>query len=160
MTYQYVDIEHPIMQLAFHIGKHLYKLYKWNKKAVPIAIIVSKEGVLLSSGVSAFGRHMVAKKCRRLKTRGTQYSSCPNCAEHLHAEQLALREIERLQKDPIGGAVYLFGHWKMCDSCIAACRNAGITDFFLLKNSEIYFDRHHEKTLIGKPSQYEKTAYY
>lgn len=149
--YEYVNIENDWMKLAYKLAKNLYMQKKWNLKTSPVAIIV-KDGKFVSHGICADGNHAIEGKCDRLETKGTSYDNCKYCMESEHAERKALQE--GYDQDLNDAHIYVYGHYKLCDSCIAALNARGIYKCFLLENASELFDRHHANTVIGKPTQF------
>jgi deoxycytidylate deaminase len=148
--YQYVGLDQPPMRLAYDLAKALYGVRKWNMKACPVAVI-ALDGRILSWGFSGNGKHQIDGICGRLGRDGAPYSDCPWCEEEEHAERYALFS----SRETVAGAdVYLYGHHRMCESCIRSMRTAGIKRLFLLDNAATLFDHKHPESVIGKRGQF------
>jgi deoxycytidylate deaminase len=143
------------MRLAYKVAKGFYAIKGWNKKTCPIAVIARNRSIL-AVGVAGRGMHQFHGKCSRTDKPGSKYDECEYCREDQHAEQQALEELRKspIMRDPTGATCYLYGHYKMCSSCIAAMHKVGITDFVLLENSAILFNRHVDGTVVGTPQQF------
>ncbi len=151
MKYEYVDLNDKYMSVAYTYGKRIYMQHNWNHKTIPIAIIV-KDGKYISKGICSDGGHAKEGRCDRLKEAGTDYDSCPHCKEEEHAERKAL--IAAYDKDLNGAVIYVYGHYKLCSECILALNARGITKCILLENSDILFNRHDKRTVLGTPDQF------
>lgn len=151
VQYEYVNLENQFMRLAYKLAKNLYMVKKWNLKTTPVAVLV-KNGEYINHGVCADGAHAINGHCDRLGEAGTSYGNCKHCAEEEHAERKALQAA--YDKDLQGSEVYVYGHYKMCDHCIAALKARGVTRFVLLENASTLFDRHHPQTVLGTENQF------
>lgn len=151
VQYEYVGIENPHMRRAYEMAKHYYMLKRWNLKTTPVAVLV-KADTPVSIGICANGMHAVEGKCGRLKESGLPYDACQWCAEEEHAERKALQAA--YDADLNGADIYLYGHYKMCGSCIRALKNRGVKRFILLENSQTLFDRHNPDTVLGTDKQF------
>ncbi len=153
--YRYVNITNKYMFFAYRIAKALYLVNGWNQKTTPVAVIVNN-GLAYSWAAAAHGLHALEGRCERSDKPGSPYSDCKWCVPSHHAERLALDfALKSYKKGTLKGAsVYMYGHWHMCQDCVAVLRAAGIKDFVLLENSSELFDRHHENTVIGTPHQF------
>lgn len=151
MNYHYVGLDDKFMSIAYTYAKNLYLGYGWNKKSIPVAIII-KNGNYVAKGICSNGLHAIEKKCNRLGMSGTDYSNCPHCSEEQHAERIALKE--SYDKDLNGAEIYVYGHYKLCTKCIEALNERGITTCYLLENSDVLFDRHNKDTVIGTERQF------
>lgn len=154
VQYEYVGIEDLAMRFAYDRVKEAYLHRNWNLKTTPCAVLM-REREVLAWALAADGRHAIEGTCARLWSKGTDYSTCKWCAEDQHAEQIALRRLKEQNIVRKPTHLYLYGHWRMCDSCILAASSAGVEHFVLLKNATELFDRHHKNTVIGKPRQFE-----
>lgn len=153
VDYEYVGIDDLAMRFAYDRAKELYMHRRWNLKTTPIAVIM-KGAEPLVWAASAEGKHALHGKCARLNLRGADYSACEWCREDQHAEQIALRYAKEQNLSVKGCTVVLYGHFYMCDSCVASLKAAGIEKFVLMKDSERAFDRHHPDTVIGTERQF------
>jgi len=151
MNYKYVTLENEYMRLAYKLAKNLYMVRYWNKKTTPVAIIV-KDGMYISHGVCADGRHAIEGTCNRLEEKGTSYDTCRNCKEEEHAEQKAL--IDAKDVNLRGAVLYVYGHYHICDVCAKALNVRGIDTCYLLENATELFDRHHANTVLGTSRQF------
>ncbi len=80
---------------------------------------------------------------------GTKYWACPGCASFSsHAEQMAIKDAKKNDNDTKGADIYLYGHWWACQSCWDKIIDAGIKNLYLLKNSEILFNRDNSNNII------------
>ena len=66
-----------------------------------------------------------------------------------------LEEFQKIKEEYIkGGRLYLYGHYRFCDSCIQISNKKGIKEFVLLENSKVLFDRHNTNTVLGTDKQF------
>jgi len=152
VQYNYVDIYNSWMHVAYNMAKSLYLVNKWNLKTTPVSVLVSKDGSFISMGISADGAHPIQAKCSRLEEKGLPYTECQFCVEEEHSERKALRKA--YDKDLTGAKIYVYGHYKLCESCTKALLDRGVTAFYLLENADVLFDRHHPDTVLGTDKQF------
>lgn len=68
---------------------------------------------------------------------GKHYWICPACSPvYSHAEQRAVRSALRGRQTLTEATLYLWGHWWCCKPCWDAMLAAGITQVYLLEESE------------------------
>jgi len=151
MQYEYVDLNDKFMSIAYTYAKRIYLQYNWNHKTIPVAIIV-KDDKFISKGICSDGGHAKDGFCNRLKEAGTSYDSCPHCKEEEHAERKAL--IAAYDQDLTGAMIVVYGHYKLCSECILALNSRGIYKCSVLKESEILFNRHDKRTVLGTDNQF------
>ena len=150
--YRITTLRNEWMKLAYNIAKQHYAVGNWNKKTTPVAVIVSSNGKYISHGSCADGKHAILGTCKRLETKGSDYSDCPYCHEFEHAERKA---VDAAGVEPLLGAVmYLYGHYRVCEHCLNLLNSRGIVTIYLLEDAHTLFDRHNANTVIGKPSQF------
>lgn len=152
MQYNYVDLNDKFMSIAYTYAKRIYLEYKWNQKTIPVCLIV-KDDKFVSKGICSDGGHAKDGTCSRLKESGLPYDACKHCKEEEHAERKALAAA--YDQDLTGAVLYLYGHYKLCPSCIEALNARGITECYLLKNSEALFNRHLKSSVLGTPEQFK-----
>lgn len=150
----HVPFENKWMRLAYLIAKDFYKIKKWNKKTTPVAILVSEQGEYISHGLCADGLHAVEGHCDRLETKGSPYSACKWCHHSEHAERKALEQAFKLGIEPHNASIYIYGHYKVCDSCMYELQKYGINTIYILENAEELFDRHNPNTVLDTLNQF------
>ena len=148
----YVTLGNKFMRIAYEKAKALYNTTKWNLKTTPIAVIVKDEKVI-AIGIANDGKHVLHRKCDRLGASGTPYENCKWCTNEEHAEIKALGKCKG--QDIKNAVLYLYGHYRLCESCTKALKDKGITDFVFLENAEVLFDRHNPNTVLGTEKQFE-----
>lgn len=115
--------------------------------------VIVKDGVVIAkaANISALGRFDILKKwhkkglCLRkifkVKT-GEKYWLCPGCAgPRNHAEQQAIMKAKSASNDVRGADLYLWGHWWCCESCWNKMIDAGISNVYLLDESQKLFSK-------------------
>lgn len=152
MKYEKVSLKNIYMKAAYNEAKKLYLYKQWNLKTTPVAAIVKNEKII-SIGACANGAHAITGFCERLNKPGSSYDECENCKNDQHAEIIALKKISE-NFNLFKAKVFLYGHYKCCDGCIKNLNNKGINECYLLNNSEILFDRHNSKTVLGTDKQF------
>ncbi len=152
VEYQYVSLENRFMRMAYNTAKALYKKTKWNLKTTPI-VIIAKDDKFITLGIANNGQHVLQQKCDRLGKSGTPYTDCKWCVNEEHAEIHALKNCKG--QDIKDATVYMYGHYHLCNPCLLALKDRGVTDFVLLENSKVLFDRHHPDTVLGTEKQFE-----
>ena len=153
VEYQYVGMDDLAMRFAYDRAKELYMHRGWNLKTTPVAVIMRGAEPLVWAA-AAEGRHALHGRCDRLHRRDAPWDACDWCREDQHAEQIALRYAREQNLDVRGTTCVVYGHYYMCDACVAALQKAGVEKFVLMRDSERLFDRHHKDTVIGKPAQF------
>lgn len=146
-----VSLENPWMRLAYFIAKDFYLIHRWNKKTIPVAVIVSPGGRYISHGVCSNGMHAVLGHCNRLDEKGTPYHTCEHCAADQHAEIKALQKASMFLA---GSSIYIYGHYKVCDTCIKELHKRGVFKIYFLEDCETLFDRHNPNTVLGTENQF------
>ncbi len=117
------------------------------------AAVIVKEGRVIGYGSIGASVHAKQGGCIREKMNvptGTQYELCEGCDSKYHSEADAIRDAKENGKDTRGADLYLWGHWWLCEPCWNAIIEAGIRDVYLLKNSEILFNKENPKNVIGR----------
>ncbi len=150
--YNQVGLDNVYMRLAYEVAKILYKLKKWNKKALPVAVLV-KDGKVLAVSASGEGRHQSEGRCAREDLGlhdGEGYEKCENCRPDRHSERLVV-----LGADAQNADVYVYGHYYFCDTCQAALKKAGVKNWYVLNDSQMLFNKKDPGCVIGKPEQFE-----
>lgn len=159
IKFEHVTISNPWMWLAYLIAKDFYKIHLWNKKTIPVAVLISATGEYISHGICSNGMHAVLGHCNRIEEKGTPYHLCEHCATDQHAEVKAIENasfrFSGLNILPTKDAtMYIYGHYKTCDSCYTLLEMAGIKKVVFLENAEVLFDRHNPNTVIGTAKQF------
>ena len=153
MQYEYVDLSNKFMDIAYTYAKRLYLEHGWNKKTIPVCLII-KDGTFIAKGICSDGGHAKEGKCDRLSESGLPYDTCKHCAIDQHAEIKALQSAG--DQDLHGAEIYLYGHYKSCPDCIQALSDRGIHKCYLLENSEVLFNRHDKRSVLGTSEQFSK----
>ncbi len=150
VEYIYVPQSNQYMTFARDIARACYKVWGWDKKTQPVAVIVQKEEIV-SWAIAADGMHALNRVCDREMDKGSDYDACEWCRPAMHAEALA---VSRAGTSLGGATCYVWGHYKMCDHCVLLLNKAGIKSLVLMKDSEILFNRHRAGSLVGRPEKF------
>jgi deoxycytidylate deaminase len=143
----YVPQDNPYMVRA----KRLAKKYKSNLRH-PAAALVAKNGTVVGEG-SIGNNPTHLKGCERVFLNlptGEGYERCPGCADHFHSEARAIADAKEKGADARGADLYLWGHWWCCEPCWRAMIEAGIANVYLLKGSEVFFNKSHPANILGR----------
>lgn len=144
---EYVPADNKFMVEA----KKMAKKYRSNL-AMPGAAIVVKDGKIIGRG-SIGNNPAHINGCVRVKLNmptGQGYELCDGCHPHNHSEPSAIRDALEHGKDPKGADLYLWGHWWCCEPCWETMISAGIDHVYLLKNSEVLFNKEVPGNIVGK----------
>jgi len=141
----YVPEDNEFMQAAKEQAKqHL------GEAGVSTGAVIVKDGEIVgrAGNQTVLHGHMMLwelhkKFCFRkilgVKT-GTRYWLCPGCSDHhYHAERRAVDDAHKKNNDTGGADLYMWGHWWCCEPCWKAMIEAGISNVYLLEDSENFF---------------------
>jgi deoxycytidylate deaminase len=145
---KYVGRDDEFMREAYKVAKE----YKGSLKQPNGAVLV-KDGVIIGRGSIGMGYHF-EHGCERIKHNmptGVGYDLCSGCHSDNHGEAQAIKNAIDDGYDPKGADLYLWGHWWYCKDCWDKMIKAGIKDTYLLRNSEILFNKDHSGNIIGDP---------
>ncbi|MFZ2555852.1 MAG: deaminase [Minisyncoccia bacterium] len=120
--------------------------------AVKTGAIVVKEGVVIGRGANGSTYHQT-HGCERVKRSiptGQGYELCEGCHPKNHAERQAVFNAMKEGYDAQGADLYLWGHWWACEPCWKAMIEAGIANVYLMKGSEVLFNKEHTDNIIGR----------
>lgn len=123
------------------------------------AVLVKKKKIIGRGGNQSALKHQklrdfhknyfCVRRLLNVKT-GKKYWLCPGCASlSMHGERQALKDAQKRQNDTRGADLYLWGHWWACESCWKALGDSGVSNLYLLKNSEVLFNREDPANDIG-----------
>jgi hypothetical protein len=130
------------------------------------AIDVGGSSVVLAHGhgeaIVGFGAngsaHHETHGCERVRRgcrSGEGYDLCEGCSPKNHSEAKAIADARRVGiTDLRGYNLYLWGHWWCCKDCWDAMIAAGIARVFLLKGSEVLFNKDAPGNVVGR--QFER----
>ncbi len=98
-------------------------------KQTTIAIIVNKDKHFIGSNSCESPQSECPRK--NMKT-GEGYELCKEvCKQKGHAE---INALNKAGKEAEGGTLFLIGHYYLCDNCIKACEDAGISNVVIVDN--------------------------
>lgn len=125
-------------------------------KSLKTGAVVVMDGEIIGRGANGSKYHE-ENECERVRLgmpSGQGYELCEGCHPKNHAEPSA---IENAKQDGNGeqlegSSIYLWGHWWCCEPCWTAMIEAGVSHVYLLKGSEVFFDRENPNNIL-------KTAY-
>ena len=94
-------------------------------------------------------------KCQRIILgckSGEGYDLCEGCYHKNHSEVKAIRDAKNHGNNikKLGADLYLWGHWWFCKPCWDAMIEENIIDVYLLKNSEILFNKEHPDNIVSR----------
>ena len=147
---RYVAETHPCMLIAKEEARR-HSL----DKVMPTASIVVKDGCILGRGSDGSSHHE-NHGCERILLQcptGEGYELCEGCHPKNHSEPRAIQNARDRGNDTCGADLYLWGHWWCCKWCWDEIIKAGIANVFLVKNSEIMFNKEHPDNIVGKQFQ-------
>ncbi|HEX9804528.1 MAG TPA: deaminase [Candidatus Dojkabacteria bacterium] len=116
----------------------------------PGGVVVVKDKRIIGRGSVGMNYHS-KHGCERIKLNfptGVGYDKCPGCSPENHSEANAIKDAIKNGFDAKGADLYLWGHWWFCKDCWDKMIGAGIKNTFLLKNSEILFNKSHPGNII------------
>lgn len=125
-------------------------------KVMPGAAVIVRAGKVLSVGVNGSDYHKKSE-CQRviLKCKtGEGYELCEGCHPKNHSEAKAIAMAKLNHEDIKGADLYLWGHWWCCEACWKAMIEASIANVYLLKDSEILFNKEHPDNIVGRQMQF------
>ncbi len=151
-TIEYVGGDNPFMKQAKEAARAS------NDHQMPTGAVVVFEGTVIAQASNK--APLTSTKLIRLHKKyclrrlcnipsGKKYWLCPGCAStHSHAETRAshIAEIKGVRNFDL----YLWGHYWACKDCWEAMIRAGVKHVFLLKGSEIFFNKENPGNSIGK----------
>jgi len=138
--YKFVELQNPFMIEAMKAAKEAYES-GFNKSA-PIGLVLEKDGKILVKTVAGSDYHkLYGCERRKLGIVNEEYEKCPGCSYKVHSEQKAVKIARENNIDIHGANAFLFGHFWYCDRCCETLRKNGVTNFYLLKDADILFDR-------------------
>lgn len=146
-TIKYVDEKNDFIKLAKQIAK-VFSL----DETMPGGAVIVKEGVAIGVGANGSDYHK-KHTCQRVVLKcktGEGYDLCEGCHPKNHSEPKAINNAQERVYDTNGVDLYLWGHWWCCKWCWDAIIEAGITNVYLLKGSEILFNKNHPDNIVGK----------
>jgi len=106
----------------------------------PTGAVIVLKGEIIGRGANGSDYHEkngCERKRKKIPT-GEKYELCPGCDPKNHAEQTALRSCAI---PPVGGDLYLWGHWWCCESCWDAIIKDRIQNVYLVENAEGKFKK-------------------
>lgn len=119
---------------------------------MPNSSVIVKNGNVIARGANGSDYHEKhgCERVRRDIATGQGYELCEGCHPKNHGEQKAIVNALANGFDNLSGAeIYLWGHWWCCESCWGVMLANGIDTVYLLKDSEILFNRKHPGNIIG-----------
>lgn len=121
-------------------------------KVMPNGTVIVKDEKIIGRGANGSTYHET-NECERVKQKiptGEGYELCEGCHPKNHGEPKAIKEAKDKSEDINGADVYLWGHWWCCESCWKEMTKAGIKNVYLLKDSEILFNKQNPGNIAGK----------
>ena len=145
-TIKYVPASNEFMQEAKNSS-----FYNSLDKLMPNGCVIVREGKIIARGANGSDYHET-HGCERVKRgipTGQGYELCEGCHPKNHGEPKAIKEAKEKGLDTNGADVYLWGHWWCCEPCWNAMIEAGIRDVYLLKDSEMLFNKENPDNIVG-----------
>ena len=147
-TIKYFAETHPCLVIAREMAQR-HSL----DKIMPGGAIIVKDGYVLGKGANGSNHHE-KHGCERVRLNcktGEGYELCEGCHPNNHSERRAINDANHQRSHSTKGAdLYLWGHWWCCQSCWDAIKEAGIANVFLVRDSEILFNKDHPDNIIGR----------
>ncbi len=143
---QYVSAEDRFMQAARE-----YALANSLDEAVKTGSVVVKNDMIVGQGANG-SRYHSENVCERVKLgipTGERYELCEGCHPKNHSEPRAIADAKDRGFNLADADLYLWGHWWACESCWSKIAAAGITNVYLLENSENLFNKSHPGNILG-----------
>lgn len=138
-TIKYVSLKNRHLQQAKKIAE-LGTCLKLKTGAVLV-----KNGKIIGRG-SNTGIKKIKVCPRDEMPTGSDYSACKAiCGQKGHAEDTAIDDAVKNNKNTKGADVYLWGHWWCCEPCWKKMIGAGIRNVCLLENSFLIFNKNINK---------------
>lgn len=146
-TILYVDENHPCMLIAKEVARR-----QSLDETMPTGAILFKDGFVIGRGANGSDYHEKygCERVRRQLPTGQGYELCEGCHPKNHCESKAIKNSREKDNDPCGADLYLWGHWWCCHWCWDIIIKAGIAKVFLVKSSEILFNKEHPDNIVGK----------
>jgi deoxycytidylate deaminase len=143
----YVEAENLFMQEA-----RAFALAHSLDEAVKTGSVVVKDGVVIGRGTNGSDYHKthVCERVVQKMPTGQGYELCEGCHPKNHSESRAITDAIANGHDVTGADLYLWGHWWACEPCWNAIISANVKDVYLMKNSEVLFDRNNPNNILGK----------
>lgn len=144
---EYVDISNIYMNKAMEYSRR-YSL----DKTMPTGAVIVKNNEIIGLGANGSNYHdsHVCERVRLNIPTGQGYDLCEGCHYKNHAEIKSIEDALSKDLDIKNTELYLWGHWWLCRWCRESIAKAGIRKIFLLKDSEILFNKNKEGNIVGK----------
>ena len=144
---EYVDASNEFMMEAKEFARK-----NSLDKNMPTASVIVKDGKIIGEGANGSDYHE-KYGCERVRQKiptGQGYELCEGCSPKNHSEPKAVCDAKEKGFDTNGADLYLWGHWWCCEPCWKAMIGAGIKNTFLMKESEILFNKESPGNIVGK----------
>jgi deoxycytidylate deaminase len=143
----YVAADNKYMQAAKEIAQE-----KSLDKVMPTGTVLVKDKRIIGKGANGSDYHEKFG-CERVRLNiptGQGYELCEGCSPKNHSEPRAIADAKAKNNDTKGAEAYLWGHWWCCESCWEVMLSNGITNIYLLEDSEHLFNKLSPKNIVGK----------
>jgi deoxycytidylate deaminase len=120
--------------------------------AVKTGAVVVRGAQIIGRGANGSDYHKT-HECERVKQgipTGQGYELCEGCSPKNHAEPKAIADALSHGADTQGADLYLWGHWWCCEPCWNTMVGAGISNVYLLRGSEVLFNKSNPNNILGK----------
>lgn len=145
-TIKYISIENPFIIKAREVAKK----YSLDDNMPTASVLVKNQEIIhfAANGSDYHKKH----SCKRVELdipTGEGYELCEGCHPNNHSERRVI--VEALEKgiDIYGSDLYLWGHWWCCKWCWEKMDEVNIKDVFLLKDSEVLFNKYNKNNIVG-----------
>jgi deoxycytidylate deaminase len=119
---------------------------------MPTGAILVKDSNVIGAGANGSDYHE-KNGCERVKQNiptGEGYELCEGCSPKNHAEPKAISNAIQNGYDLKNADLYLWGHWWCCLDCWNIMLSSGINQVYLMKGSEILFNKENEHNIVGR----------
>lgn len=114
------------------------------------AVVINDTIIGLGANGSDYHETNECERVKRNIPTGQGYELCEGCHPKNHSEPRAIENAIKLNHDPKGADLYLWGHWWCCEPCWNAMIKAGIKNVYLMEGSDKLFNKNNPNNIVGK----------
>jgi deoxycytidylate deaminase len=143
----YVSADNPFMLAAKDVA---FRESMDNTVPTGSVIVLNDEIVGAGANGSNYHKTHVCERVKRGIPTGQGYELCEGCSPKNHSEPKAINNARKRVQNLDGASLYLWGHWWCCEPCWNAMIEAGISDIYLMDDSEKLFNKDSPDNIIGQ----------